>query len=329
MRLEEYREIYDKVSLSKEADERIQQALLKEVSNSGIKQKRKGIRFAQVAAAVAVLVLAVGIMQFPAVASTTQNLVNGFTNYITVNLSEEDVEDIEKLEKQLDSMEGVEYGYPIYVYEYNDNGGYVEVNSDAPKKECKMDSMDAVSKALGVGLLQSGDAYEQENCILYTPYVSESGALNGVILADDFYALGDIRDAEYSIFTEVETCNAIFYRPGENYQSPIKMEITIRTNDSEGVDNENHELDYGGRTEVREDNDAEKTETYVIQNLGGVDAMLSVDETDGVSTWGKLEGEEISSCVSAYFLYQGVEYRYVGAVSIEAMQEFLEGLEIP
>lgn len=323
MRLEEYRKIYDEVSLSKEADERILQAL-QEAQSSGKKRNSSRVRAVRIAVAAAVLVLAVGIMKFPAVASTTKTLVTGFTNFV-LNSGESSQEDIEKMEKR---MEGVEYGYPTSVYEYSDSGEYLEINPDAPKKECKMDSMDAVSEMLGIDLLQSKDAYQQENCILYTPYVSESGALNGAVLIDDFYALGDIREAEYSIFPEVETSNAICYRPGEKYQSPIRMEITMRTDDAEGVDYDNHELDYGGRIEAREDNDAEKTENYVIQNLGGVNAMLSLDETDGVSTWGKLEGEEISSCVSAYFLYQGVEYRYVGAVSLETMQEFLEGLEI-
>lgn len=324
MRLEEYRQIYDKVSLSKEADERILQAL-QEAQSSGKKRNSTRVRAVRIAAVAAVLVLTVGIMKFPAVASTTKVLVSGFTNFI-LNSGTSSQEDIEKMEEQI---EGREYGYPTSQYVYSDSGVYQEINPDAPKKECKMDSMDAVSEALGVDLLQSEDAYEQENGILYTPYVSESGALNGVILMNDFYALGDIQNAEYSIFPEVETCNTIFYRPGEKYQSPIKMEITVRTDDAEGVDYDNHELDYGGRTEVREDNDAEKTENYVIQNLGGVNAMLSVDETDGASTWGKLEGEDIRSCVSAYFLYRGVEYRYVGAVSLETMQEFLEGLKIP
>lgn len=323
MRLEEYRKIYDEVSLSKEADERILQAL-QEAQSSSKKRNSVRVRAVRIAAAAAVLVLAVGIMKFPAVASTTKTLVSGFTN-IVLNSGESSQKDIEKIEERMD---GVEYGYPTSGYEYSDSGEYLEINPDAPKKECKMDSIDAVSEMLGIDLLQSKDAYQQENCILYTPYVSESGALNGAVLIDDFYALGDIRDAEYSIFPEVETSNAIFYRPGEKYQSPIRMEITMRTDDVEGVDYDNHELDYGGCIEAREDNDAEKTENYVIQNLGGVNAMLSLDETDGVSTWGKLEGEEISSCVSAYFLYRGVEYRYVGAVSLETMQEFLEGLEI-
>lgn len=328
MRLEEYKQVYDKVTLSKEADERILQELQEKVSNSGMKQKRKGIRFAQVAAAVAVLVLAVGIMQFPAVASTAQDLVSSFTDYVVVSKSSQ--EDIEKMEKLLESGEGIEFGYPTSVYEYNDSGEYLEVNSDAPRKECKMDCMDAVSKALGIDLLQSGDAYEQENCILYTPYVSESGALNGVILQDTFYALGDIRDPKIEVFKDLEKDGRISYHDGEEYHSPIMMEAAIRTNAGEELDNEIPELDYS-RQFV--DLTGEDSGTAIVQEIHeieslGVEATLSFD-VPGSHTWNKLDGEEPPQCIDAVFTYQGVEYRYVGAVSIETMQEFLEGLEIP
>lgn len=325
MRLEEYRQVYDKVSLSKEADERILHTLMEGVQDSGKKQHGKGVGAVRIAAAVVVLVLAAGIMQFPAVASTTHGLVSRFTNIII----DESVIDQSVIDEK-GWVEGIDYGKPTAIYDYSDSAEYLDINSDAPKEECKMESLAEVSKVLGVELLQSKEAHEEKDCIEYTPYVSDSGALNGVVLMDDFYVLGDIRDVECNIFPKVEECNSIFYRPGQKYQSPIKMEITIRTSDSEGVDHENHELDYDGRTEVRgEGNRCEIEEIYEIQNLGGVNAALSVDETDGVSTWGKLEGEDIRSCVSAFFLYQGVEYRYVGAVSVETMQEFLEGLEIP
>lgn len=327
MRLEEYRQVYDKVSLPKEADERILQELQEEVSNSGMKQKRKGIRFAGVAAAVAVLVLAVGIMQFPAVASTTQNLVNSFTNYVIIsnNSSQEDVEKMEKL------SEDMEYGYPTSIYEYSDSGEYLSVNPDAPKKECRMASMSEVGKALGVDLLQSKDAHESKDSILYTPYVSDSGALNGVILKNDFYALGDIRDAEFNVSGDLKTEDGyiyVSYREGENYHSPIMMEATIRTDDNEGVDDGNHELDYGGRQVKADDGAIISTEVYEIENLG-VTALLTVDDTPGPYTWNKLDGDEINNATDAYFVYLGVEYRYVGAVSTDTMKEFLEGLEIP
>ena len=315
MRLEEYKQVYDKVSLSKEADERILQSLMEEVPDSGVRQKRKGIRFAGVAAAVAVLVLAVGIMQFPAVASTTQDLVSRLTIMIVD----------EELQK-----EGVDYGGPTSIYVYSDSVGYLTVNSDAPKKECKMASLDEVSEALGIGLLQSGDAHEQKNCIRYTPYVSNNGVLNGVILQDTFYALGDIRDPKIEVSKDTDKDDTISYREGEKYHSPIMMEATIRTDNAKGVDEENFELDYSGRSVDLTGKDAGTMivqETYEIESLG-VEAVLSMD-VPGSHTWNKLDGEEFYQCVDAFFTYQGIEYRYVGAVSIETMQEFLEGLEIP
>lgn len=336
MRLEEYREIYDKVSLPKEADERILQKLTEEVSSSGIKQKKKGIRFAGVAAVV-VLVLALGIMQFPAVASSTQDLVSRLTIMIDGKAV------------QVERVEGVEYGEPTSTYVYSDSPEYLSVNPDAPKKECKMASLDEVSEALGIDLLQSEDAHEQKNCIRYTPYVSNSGALNGVILQDTFYALGDIRDPKIKVSKDLEKDGTISYREGEKYHSPIMMEALIRTDNAEGVDEENRELDYSGRFNGLSGKNAgtkAAQETYGIENLTGedaggmivqeiheieslgVEAEISVD-VSGSHTWNKMDGEEIYQGADAIFTYQGVEYRYVGAVSIETMLEFLEGLEIP
>lgn len=326
MKLEEYREIYDKVSLSKEADERILQKLTEEVTNSGMKQKRKKLRFVQVTAAVAVLVLAVGVMQFPAVSSATQDVVSRLSKLIKI-----------------------EYGEPISSYVYSNSPEYLSVNPDAPKKECKMASLDEVSEALGIDLLQSEDAHEQKNCIRYTPYVSNSGALNGVKLQDTFYALGDIRDPKIKVSKDLEKDDTISYREGEKYHSPIMMEALIRTDNAEGVDEKNRELDYSGRFNGLTGKDAgtkAAQETYGIENLTGedaggvivqeiheieslgVEAEISVD-VSGSHTWNKMDGEEIYQGADAIFTYQGVEYRYVGAVSIETMLEFLEGLEIP
>ena len=328
MRLEEYKQVYDKVTLSKEADERILQELQEEVSNSGMKQKRKGIRFAWVVATAAVLVLAVGIMQFPVVSSATQDAVS-------------------RLNELLKSK--VEYGEPTSTYVYSDSPEYLSVNPDAPKKECKMASLDEVSEALGIDLLQSEDAHEQKNCIRYTPYVSNSGALNGVRLQDTFYALGDIRDPKIKVSKDLEKDGTISYREGEKYHSPIMMEALIRTDNAEGVDEENRELDYSGRFNGLTGKNAgtkAAQETYGIENLTGedaggmivqeiheieslgVEAEISVD-VSGSHTWNKMDGEEIYQGADAIFTYQGVEYRYVGAVSIETMLEFLEGLEIP
>lgn len=308
MRLEEYRDLYDKVSLSEEADHRILREI-KEGKTPG-RGNRFQMRADRIAAAAAVLVLAAGIIRIPVVASATQSLVNRFSDVIILKLDQDD-----------DTTS---------VTVYSGITEYLDVKQDAPKKECKMDSLAAVSEALGIGLLQSEDAQEEKNCISYTPYVSEDGVLNGVNIKDDFYALGDIRDAKYNISEDPEESNTVSYRPGEKYQSPIKVEITARTSNEDGADEENHELDNCGRTETLTGEAAiQVKEIYEIQNLGGVQAFLSEDETDGVSTWEKREGAEIQSCTSAYFTYGGVEYRYVGAVSMETMKEFLEGLKIP
>ena len=273
-------------------------------------------------AAVAAVAFVVGVARIPAMGSAAGDVISRFTNLLVINSDSKG---------EVDPAEGIEYGYPTSVYEYSDSGEYLHVNSDAPQKECRMASMSEVSQALGVDLLQSKDAHEAKDSILYTPYVSDSGALNGVILKNDFYALGDIRDAEFNVSGDLKTEDGhiyVSYREGENYHSPIMMEATIRTDNNEGVDNRNHELDYGGRQLTVDEGAIISTEMYEIENLG-VTALLTVDNTPGPYTWNKLDGDEIDSAADAYFVYQGVEYRYVGAVSTDTMKEFLETLEIP
>ena len=322
MRSEEYKQIYDKVSLSKEADERILEELLREKEDViMMRRKRKKWITGTAVAAVAAAAFVVGVARIPAMGSAAEDAISSLTNLIVIDSNSKD---------EVGPIEGREYGYPTSVYEYSDGGEYLHVNSDAPKKECRMASVLEVSQVLGVDLLQSKDAYEAKDSILYTPYVSDGGALNGVILKNDFYALGDIRDAEFNVSGDLKTEDGyiyVSYREGEKYHSPIMMEVTIRTDNNEGADDGNHEPDYGGR-QLKTDEGAIISELYEIENLG-VTAQLTVDDTPGPYTWNKLDGYKINSVADAYFVYQGVEYRYVGAVSKETMEEFLETLEIP
>lgn len=311
MRLEEYRKIYDEVSLSKEADERILQAL-QEAQSSGKKRNSVRVRAVRIAAAAAVLVLAVGIMKFPAVASSTQDWVSRLNSLLKIK------------EEQ---REGHEYGEPTSVYEYSDSVEYLKIHSDAPKKECKMDSFNEVSEVLGVELLQSKDAYKEKNCIRYIPYVSDSGNLKGVILKNNYYTLGDIQEPRTIVFKDLEKDSAISYREGEKYHSPIMMEVAIRAEQDGRMDEEWN--DSGGSVDLTEVRGGAvmMQEIYEIESLG-VEAFLS-ENMPGSHAWNKLDGQESDSCTEAVFAYQGVEYRYVGAVSVETMLEFLEGLEIP
>ena len=43
---------------------------------------------------------------------------------------------------------------------------------------------------------ESTEAYEIKNCISYYPYVSDSGALNGIMLIDHCYAMGDLKNVK-------------------------------------------------------------------------------------------------------------------------------------
>lgn len=325
MELKEYRRLYDKVSLPKEADERILQTLTEKLPDSGAGRKRKRVWIAG-AAVVAVFILAVEITHFLAATSAEKDVVSRLNDLI---------------KNEPESVEGIDYGYPTSSYIYSDDTEYLMVDPDAPKKACKMDSLEEVSDVLGLDLLQSKDAHEQADCMQYTPDVSDSGLLSRINIQDVFYVLGDVREPEIKVYKDKD--NTISYREGKNYHSPIRMEITIMTSREleedvviEGEGREDvtiHKLGNGGLlfNSMEKEDGALSTlsqEVYLIENLG-VDAVLSsASDVPGDDIWNKQDGEELSHLVEAYFVYAGVEYRYTGDVSVKTMQEFLEGLEI-
>ena len=145
-------------------------------------------------------------------------------------------------------------------------------------------------------------------------------------MINDYYMLGDLQDVKTTTFEEWEYCNSISYCSGEKYQSPIMMEILIRSDENDGVDYEDHELEYAGISEEWTEGAAiHDIMKYKIENLD-TEALIATVDTDGPSRWEAVDGKKITSCTNVLFVYKGVEYRYMGAVSQEVMEGFLEGL---
>lgn len=206
-------------------------------------------------------------------------------------------------------------------------GDYLEISPKAKKKECKMDSVSQISKQIGIHLLQSTEAYETRKCISYYPYVSESGALNGIMLIDHCYAMGDLKNAKLKTYSSVSESSSITYEKGEKYSSPISMQITIRSNQSDGVDYNNHELEYAGTNwNLTEGDGISDINLREITGLG-VNAVLFTVESSGPIVWYAEGIEENETFTTAMFIYKGIEYIYNGAVSQDTMVEFLNTLE--
>lgn len=127
MTLKEYKQVYDKVSLSKEADERILQTLREEIPDSVVEQKKKRIRIARIAGMVAMIaipILAVEMMRLSAVDSIEKNAAK------KVNVRKGN--DLIK-----NTHGGIEYSYPTSIYVYDDSGeeSIVSSSTDYPEYE--------------------------------------------------------------------------------------------------------------------------------------------------------------------------------------------------
>lgn len=288
MNREELKTVYDSITLPPEADARILRGV-----QAAKKQKKKTpiTRFAGVAAAAAIMMLAV--LQIPPVSAAAKEALQQFA--VWIHIDEGDVQ-------------------------YEDD--YLTLNADAALEARKVDSLAEAAAMLGIPLLQSEIAYEPDNCIDYQPYVSDSGELNGVILLDTFYAVGDLQDVEAETTDDLTTNNSITYRTGAAYRSPIAMQITVRSDRDGGVDYDNHELEYAG---TQEDWSGTGAVLYEIEHLG-VKAVIAMVQTDGPESWQNRDGNPVSGMTMALFVCEGVEYRFLGDVSPAVMQDFLDGL---
>ena len=288
MNREELKTTYDAITLPQEADARI----LCGIQTAQKKHRRPILtRFAGMAAAAAVLVLTV--VQVPSVSAAAREALQQFAVWIHLDAGDVQYEET-----------------------------YLTLDANAAPEACRLDSLSEAADLLGIPLLQAETAYESDHCINYLPYVSDSGELHGVILLNNFYAVGDLQDVEAETTQDTMTNNHITYRSGAVYGSPIAMQITVRSDRNPGANYKNHELEYAGRQEDWSGTDAV---LYEIGHLG-VKAVLATVQTDGPVAWQNRDGNPVTGMTAALFVYRGVEYRFLGDVSPAAMQAFLNGL---
>ena len=202
---------------------------------------------------------------------------------------------------------------------------YVALSKDSPKDDSSFCSVTEVQQATGVDLLQTKDALEGYPCFEYIPYVSESGVLNGFMIINDFYAMGDLQNVSMKQKKGSGDIRCE-YEIGEQYKSPITMQALVRSKDSEGVDYGDHELEYGGTIFDLSSPDVTDVNLYPMEKLG-IKAVIATVRSDG-RMGNCLSDYETTSVSIAFFVYHGVEYIYIGDTTQDEMKKFIDGLEM-
>lgn len=290
MKINDYKKMYEKMKTSREMDERIFSSV----------QKRKRIKkaaYIKAAGVAAAFALLIGIYQIPSVNAEVDKFIGKF---------------IIKMEIENETV--------------NLAGDYIDMNQNACRENKKFDTISDVEKELGVKILKSPEAYEEDkNLIWYNPHISETGEMYGAIIIDEFYAVGDLKNVKTTTFIESYYGNNIKYESGEEYQGPIATEIKIRTEGKKNNDDyQDGELDYAGSSWELSDQEKKSAELYKMKQLGTQAVMFTVN-SEGSSSYednNTLEQETV-----VLFVYDGIEYLYHGRVSYSTMKEFLDGLE--
>lgn len=293
--------MYSKMEMPAEMDQRLQETIANRM-NSTNKISRKSSRIGlAVAAAFAVMIC---ITQFDSVSAAAEKVMEYF-----------------KYRFILTDKDGTEVNVDM-------KGNYVVLQDNASKKEKWFDSVTLAGNELGVHLLDCENAYAFDDCVEYTPYLTDNDELYGVMLSNKLYSVGDLQNITLYPKESKDGLDRMDYTAGDKYQTPISAQITIRTDKDMTGEYYNNEIGY---VEKNHDIDLTKpvpgisdAEVYEIDSLG-VKAVLYSVQTDGPIAWGIEDGS--ISCTTAIFVYQDVEYVYMGGIDHAAMKDFLNTLK--
>lgn len=300
MNKKDYKTMYEKMEMSDEMEQSIKDAVM----NTQAMKGRPKNRYRAALGAVAAIALIVCVSRTGVARAAVDQIVHYFTYSFTVEEKDGNTQQVQMQEE------------------------YLTLSKDAPKKHLNMDSISEVEEAIGVKLLDTKEAYSYKGCIEYSPRVSKDGKLYGVVVSDKLYAVGDLKDTKLYPKEEEDERDFLFFSAGEDYQTPIDMQISLRTDENITKEYKDNELGFvSTRMNIdlsKDTSDMYDSEVYELKNLG-VKAVLYTVETDGPINWGIEEGN--ISCTTAVFVYKGVEYVYMGGVSHDTMKQFLNTLE--
>lgn len=166
----------------------------------------------------------------------------------------------------------------------------------------KYDSYEAVSKEIGIRLLNTPLAERSK----YTQVKVITDNETQLHIEVNNYIIGDTIYLEY-----IEENDWYNFNPGENYTSPIKLEVDVLLEDGQHYDCSEDEIthDYYGLYEY--------VESYT-SNKGYKVNMIQ-------STMEAAEGEENSKI--AIFVVNNIKYTLTGCVSLENMKSIVDSMQ--
>lgn len=301
MNLNHYQSMYKKMEMSDEMDERIRDAILNKTDSKRMRRRKSYRAGLAVAAAFAI---AICITRFDSVVAAAEKVIDIFTYTFILNDADGDEVEIDMI------------------------GEYLTLSPDAPTEYTYMDSMTDVGEEIGVKLLDTDEFYAYEDCVEYEPFLTEDGELYGVMLSDKLYAVGDLENVTLYPKESEEGIDWMEYSAGAKYQTPMSVQVTIRTDKDAEEDYKDDALGYVSKSQqinlTKPFKNTFDAEVYDMKNLG-VKAVLYSVQTDGPMSWGIEDGS--ITCTSALFVYQGVEYVYMGGIDHDTMKAFLDTLE--
>lgn len=296
-----YNGMYDKIVIPSDTDNKIKKYI---VSEKSAKKAARKTYFKTGAGIIAAAAMLLCVLNIKTVSSAMNKVINYFSYSFEIGKDEKSSEKLEMKTRK------------------------ITFSKNAPKTDCKFNSVKDAGKKIGVELLESDKMYKFDGCIEYTAVKDENENLIGAFISDDMYAVGDLKDVSVEKAKESGAIDILKYKPGTLYKSPIMAQIAIK-NDIDTLDRySENELSYASKnTQIDLTGKAGKkhnAEVYTLKKHN-VKVVIYDEKTDGPAGWGNNDDTQMNVTM-AIFVYNGVEYIYVGNVNHDIMKDFLDSL---
>lgn len=278
---------FETMKTTQEMDQRILEAVRSgQETQKGRPQRRSRRFYHHLALAVAIVLTVFTVFQIPQVATYAETVLKEFTKIFYVQGDEVEME-----------------------------GKYIRISEDADKTWKKTDGLKEIEKNLNVRLLKYDEGYEGENSWDYYAGMIEgdNGPINEITLTNHYYILGDLKNVDMTVHSSADTVNSISYTSGEIFKTPVSCQIVIKTEAEAEVEED---------VEVVTDFDSAEATKYRCKNLDADVLLYSVD-TDGPAAWEQVRVREMTSMI---VFYEGIEYHFLGEISMDTMKEIAESL---
>lgn len=278
---------FENLNTTAQMDKRILEAVHSgQETQKGRPQRRSRRFYHRMALAAAIVVTLFTVFQIPQVATYAQTVLKSFTKIFYVQGEEVEME-----------------------------GKYVKISEDTDKSWKKTGGLAEIEKNLNVRLLKYDKCYEDEYSWSYYAGMIEGdrGPIEEITLTNRYYILGDLKDVQTTVDGAAYIGNGISFTSGREFKTPVSCQIMIKTE---------AEARNGDNIERVEDFDDKKLITYRCENLD-TEVLLYRINTDGPANWNLVKPREMTSMI---VFYDGIEYHFLGQVSMDTMKEIAENL---